>query len=734
MLDTAAAHQGTLTELGLLLALHTSGLVFAVVLTRFFAGPPSVGAELQRLGGALARAADGFLSQEFRVAALLVGGLCSLSFALYSTLLRPGGGLGGVETGFWAAVGMALGGASACVVAKAAARLSIRASLRTLSAAERSLDQALSVSVRAGGAVALLVESVSVLGLALVFGLLFAMKGGFRLPADGAGALGRAIALLLPTYALGVAAAALVIERGGAAYHAASDVGSDLAGERDAGLEHDDARNPAVVADLVGDHVGSAVGRAVGQLQSASVANVTALILGLSVLEAGRAAADPRALALAAFPLVARAFGVVATAFGVMVVRTDDAANPTGALWRGQVTTAIISLGGLAGSALWLIGDPHWTRICLAGVVGLVAATLSAHYARVGVHRRVGPLRELVETARVAEAPAIALGFGAGSFRAALPLLLTGLSLTAAWWCGASTGLPAGGPLGALTALVTMSASGPYLLALATSAKVTDAARGVSRLTSPSADAERRAVRLDEASFSGGAVATTYLVQTGMFATLVAASALPVLLPASSGAFSADLLKPGVMLGGVAGLALVLAFAGHATRTSTRAARAILQEVERQLRGFPRERGKPVIPADYTPSYKNCVELAARGALHQLPLEIALGLMSPIVLGVTLRAVFRSFDRQLPEQALVAFVLAAALTGLGAALSLEGARTSLAGARRQARRSQPASNFEAAVIGDAFSDLAGASAGPAAESLVKALAVVALAVAPFLAS
>lgn len=731
----AASLRFPVTELGLLIALHTSGLVFSLVLARWLAGSDVLGAELHRLRGALTRAADAFLAQEFRVTALVVGVLAPVAFGLYATLLNPGSGLGSLETGFWAAVGMALGAASACLIARVGTRLAVRASMRALAAAQHSMDRALVVSVRSGGAIGLFVESMSLVVITLVFGLLFAMKGGFRMAADDAAALGRAIALLLPSHALGVAAASLVIQRGGATYHTAGDVAADLAGERDAGLEHDDARNPAVIADLVGDHVGKAAGRAIDLLLTATVGNVTALVIGLSVLEAARSRGLPVALSLAAFPVVARGFGVVATAFGVMVVRTDDASSATSALWRGQLTTAAISLAGLLGSALWLVGDAGYLRLFWAGVFGLGAASVAAHVARLQIDRRVGPLRELIETQRVGEAAGVSLGLSTGLAAALLPIFALALAVTGAWYVGASTGLPAGGALGALTALMTMSASGAYTLALATFGPVADGARGMSGMVSPSEDAQRRTQRLDDTGFSASTVSQAYLIVTGGLTAALAATALPVLFTKTARASAgADLLSPAVAMSGALGIAAVLAYAGSAARAGTRGARGVAQEVERQLRGFPRDKGRPQIPADYTPSYRTCVELTARAALHQLVLPVSLGLAAPVVLGVLLKLGFRSVDAALPAQALTAFVLIAALTGMATALAVDAAKCALAAARRAARRNAPAGGFEAAVTGDAVADVLGNAAGPAAQLVMKAIAVAALVVAPFLAT
>jgi len=441
------------------------------------------------------------------------------------------------------------------------------------------------------------------------------------------------------------------------------------------------------------------------------------------------------ALLLLTLPLVVRAFGVIACAFGVVLVRSDETADVGSALLRGYLSTSAIALSGLWGISYWLFGE-QFSTIFVSAALGLAAPLLAAHTLLLRVGRRSGSMRDSSDALRVGGGALVSAGLGAGLETALLPVAVFGVAMALAFSIGAHGGPNSGAELTLLMFALAAISPAPFVAAIATLGSIADGARGVASMSNADSESKRRSSRIDDAGFLGGAVARRYAMFSGALSSLLIAWVIAAggsALIAKNSELGPSLAAGSALVWcGALGAAVVLGYAGSVARAAVRGAREVSAEVERQLRGFPREHGIAQVPAEYTPSYKNCVELTTTVALRRALLPIAAGLAAPLLLGLALRVAFGGSTRELIAQGLSWFVIVAALTALIAALAADATRATLGSLRRANRGRENGHAFSTSVTADALSDIFGNAAVPALQLLVKATAAAALIITLFL--
>jgi K(+)-stimulated pyrophosphate-energized sodium pump len=685
------------TELTLLLALEACGIVFALAVVRSLVVGNNDGVSLRRIAAAVERATLAFVTRERRLFALLALGSAATVALAYV-------GVGDVKQAAFCALGLLFGALLGSAATGISTLISTRAAGATVAMARRRLDDALAVALRGGGASAIVAQSLGTLGALGVFVLAEWLRG----TSGGGAALDPAFAAL-PGYALGAALSAVSASRACGVYHAASDAGGDVAG-LDAGLDADDPRNPALIADVVGDQLGGTTARSATLFAAAASSTVAALWLGLGLSGSAFGGASPVML-----PLVYRSFGIVACIAALLTARGEEARGAGPALVRGQVSAAAIGLFGFLSASYWL-SPAKWLVLTGIGALGAISAAFGSYGLGVFVAARRRALRDVAEPQRGGGGSALSMALGLGLQAAALPLLCAALGAGVACELGAAQGLEGGRPLAFLVWFMGLSALAPLVSGLLSFAAIADSARGMARLSGDGPDGVRRIHRLDELGFPTSTVARVYL---GLNAGSAALSLAWAMAGARATVTSLELAPLAVVLlsGALFAAAVVLFIAGSTARAAAQAARDVANEVDRQLRGFAREQGIPMIPAEFTPSYRGCEEVAARAATSNALGAGLAALCPPVVLGIALGLVYRGGGSPLATAALTTFVVTVAVTGLGAALAVDGARAALTGARRASRPEAGSASFGASITGDGLADIWSNAAGPLASSL-----------------
>lgn len=719
-----------LPELAVVLSFDFVSLAAAVLLGRWTLRRTPSGGEARRLVNAATRASESFLWREAKYAAVGTIVSVALVFGIHGAFVLHNVGGHSLEIALWTAFAALAGAVLTSTVAYITAEMGLRASLRTLRAAHSTLDQATSVALRGAGVGALAAEGLGAAAVAAFLGLEYLLGGGAVSPERASELLQRA-GTILPGLCLGSIAAASVFGLGGASYHVCTEIGALSA----RGLDTTDPRNPSMVADLVGDHVGRGARRAVDMFATATLANVTGVLLGIAAFRADAGANGSHAWALVTLPLLARGAGVLASALGLFTARATENERTANAFWRGQATTSALVLGGLSGASFWLVGSAGFQWLILAGALGVGAGFSTAQFARLRVGRRRTAVQEVAESARSGSAVAIAHGLAHGQGGVLLPITILGASLTLAFQFGARTAFVGGGLLGIATALASFAATSPYMLTVGLFGPIVAGANTVTALDPDpgEGDARRRGNLLDEAGFEGAAAAQAFFVVLGCGAALVAGLCIPL---GSGGGRSGDMRlfisNPAVVCSGLLGVTVVAALCGRVLLAAARASGGVAQEVERQLRGFPREAGAVLVPEGYTPSYRTVVELASKLSLRGVIVPVLVGVAAPAALGFGLRLLYTSSD--LAAEGLTSFVVLAAATGLGTALANDGSRGALSAAHRANRVRGDSAASDAALDGHALGSFFGEIASPAAQLFVKACAATALSIAPLLSS
>src|ERR1700761_6146016 len=484
-------------------------LVAALVLARIVLSSDTGTAEMRVISDAIREGAEAFLGRQYRTIGILAVVLAIAVFVGYR--LSPRTSPYALKT----VVSFLVGAVRSGLAGFTGMYCSIRANIRTASAARTSLNKALQMALRGGAVTGLVVVALSLLGV----GVLFLFFGGLEHPA--------AVPYQLVGFGFGASLVALFAQLGGGIYTKAADVGADLVGKVEAGIPEDDPRNPAVIADLVGDNVGDCAGRGADIFESTAAENVGAMILGAALYPVFGVKGI-------LFPLIVHAINLIASIIGVAIVKTNDTEDPMSALNRGFYVTSVLALGGFAFAVSKMLnGDGvAWGWLLGCGIVGMVTAFLFVWITQYYTESKYRPVKSIAEASLTGPATNIISGLAVGMETPAMPVIVISTALLLSYYCGVQglAGFPgisdyAKGIYGTAIATMGMLSCAAYILAMDTFGPITDTAGGIIEMSNQDESVRDKTDKLDSAGNTTKALTKGYAIGSASLAAFLLFSA-----------------------------------------------------------------------------------------------------------------------------------------------------------------------------------------------------------------
>ncbi|MGB6538908.1 MAG: sodium-translocating pyrophosphatase [Xanthobacteraceae bacterium] len=632
----------------------------------------------------------------------------------------------GFFLGWLVGIGFAIGAILSGSVGFIGMNISVRANVRTAQAAIGSLAGGLELAFRSGAITGMLVAGLALLGVTIYFTILTHALGfapNDRIVIDSMVALGFGASLI-----------SIFARLGGGIFTKGADVGGDLVGKVEAGIPEDDPRNPATIADNVGDNVGDCAGMAADLFETYAVTIVATMVL--AALFFGAVSADMVARMMT-FPLAIGGVCIVTSIIGTFFVKLGANQSIMGALYKGMIVTAILSLIGIAALVYSFIGfgklagvDYSGADLFLCGVTGLVVTGLIIWITEYYTGTNYRPVHSIALASVTGHGTNVIQGLAVSLEATALPALVIIAGILVSYNLAELFGIA--------IAVTTMLALAGMVVALDAFGPVTDNAGGIAEMAGLPKEVRKSTDALDAVGNTTKAVTKGYAIGSAGLGALVLFAAYNQDLnffiagaanhPYFQGiSLNFSLSNPYVVAGLLFGGLLPYLFGAFGMTAVGRAASSIVEEVRRQFREHP-----GIMKGTEKPDYGRAVDLLTRAAIKEMIIPSLLPVLSPIVgyFIIYFIAGGGPTGKSAAFSALGGMLLGVIVNGLFVAISM----TSGGGAWDNAKKyiedghygGKGSEAHKAAVTGDTVGDPYKDTAGPAVNPMIKITNIVAL--------
>ena len=654
---------------------------------------------MQEIAEAIQIGAKAYLNRQYKTIAIV--GILVLFIVSYffSFLVGVGYFIGAFLSGVAGYVGMLI---------------SVKANVRTAEASRVSLQSGLSIAFKSGAITGLLVAGLALLAITIYYLILLNLNVDNREIINALVALGFGASLI-----------SIFARLGGGIFTKGADVGADLVGKVEAGIPEDDPRNPAVIADNVGDNVGDCAGMAADLFETYAVTIVATMVLA-SIFFPG----DQNMMI---YPLLIGGSCIITSIIGTWFVKLGKSKNIMGALYKGFIATALLSLlilYPMTESAIGLNKEYTFSDVSFDGldlyicaVSGLVITGLIIWITEYYTGTNYRPVKSVAMSSTTGHGTNVIQGLAISMEATAIPALIIVVGII---FTNSLAGL-----YGIAIAVTSMLALTGMVVALDAYGPVTDNAGGIAEMSKLPNSVRKTTDALDAVGNTTKAVTKGYAIGSAGLGALVLFAAYTEDIKyyakdSTSSLFglevSFDLSNPYVVIGLLIGGLLPYLFGSMGMQAVGRAGGAVVIEVRRQFKKIP-----GIMKGKRKPDYGKLVDLLTKAAIKEMVIPSLLPVLSPIILYLI---IFVIAGKVAALSSLGAMLLGVIVTGLFVAISM----TAGGGAWDNAKKYIEDGNFggkgseahKAAVTGDTVGDPYKDTAGPAVNPMIKITNIVAL--------
>ncbi len=567
-----------MTALWIVIALGALSIVYGIIAGRQVMAADAGSQRMQEIAAAVAEGAQAYLRRQY-ITIAIVGAVIFLAVGFY--------------LGWTVGIGFLIGAVLSGLAGFIGMNVSVRANVRTAQAAMKSLSGGLDIAFKAGAVTGMLVAGLALLGVAIYY---MVLTGPLGLAPNSRGVIDALVAL-----GFGASLISIFARLGGGIFTKGADVGADLVGKVEAGIPEDDPRNPATIADNVGDNVGDCAGMAADLFETYAVTVVATMVLA-AIFFGG--AANFGMIML--YPLAICAACIVTSIAGTYFVKLGANNSIMGALYKGLIASAVLSVIGLGGATSLTVG---WGEIgvvagksitgqalFICGVIGLLVTGLivwvTEYYTGIGYR----PVRSISQASVTGHGTNVIQGLAVSLEATALPAMIIIGGIISTYVLG--------GLFGTAIAVTTMLGIAGMIVALDAFGPVTDNAGGIAEMAGLPKEVRKSTDALDAVGNTTKAVTKGYAIGSAGLGALVLFAAYTADLNyfiteankegatlyqyfKGMSAVTFDLSNPYVVVGLLFGGLIPYLFGGIAMTAVGRAAGSVVVEVRRQFREMP---------------------------------------------------------------------------------------------------------------------------------------------------